>query len=48
MVNLKSSGDCDFCFESAHLLSNLITLAGGGGGGGLDRGDGEDEGGVGK
>ena len=28
MVNLKSLGDCDLCFEFAHLLSNFITLDG--------------------
>ena len=25
-VNLKSLGDCDLCFDFAHLLSNFITL----------------------
>ena len=26
MVNLKGLGDCDICFDFAHLLSNFITL----------------------
>ena len=26
MVNLKSLGNCDLCFDLAHLLSNFITL----------------------